>query len=78
MGPALRGCPCNLRLQTFSMDGVMDGGYELMVGVVWRGFGGDLSTLEEKYCDLAKVEVDEMSEKLERSKREDFERGRKV
>jgi len=61
MGPALRGCPCNLRLQTFSMDGVMDGGYELMVGVVWRGFGGDLSALEEKYCDLAKVEVDEMS-----------------
>ena len=58
----------------------MDGGYELMVGVVcWRGlFGGDLSALEEKYCDLAKVEVDEMSEKLGRSKREDFERGRKV
>ena len=51
------------------MDGVMDGGYELMDGVVW-GFGGDLAALEEKYCHLAKVEVDEMSEKLELSKRE--------
>ena len=37
-----------------------------------RGVGGDLSALEEKYCHLAKVEVDEMSEKLERSKRDDF------
>ena len=35
-----------------------------------RGVGGDLSALEEKYCHLAKVEVDEMSEKLERSKKE--------
>ena len=58
------------------MDGVMDGGYELLDGVVvgfwpicWWGFG-DLSALEEKYCHLAKVEVDEMSAKLERSKRE--------
>ena len=30
----VQGCPRNLRLQTFSMDGVMDGGYELMDGVV--------------------------------------------
>ena len=83
-GAGLEGCPRNLRLQTFSMDGVMDGGLWAHgwggIGfwpIIW-GFGGDLSALEEKYCDLAKVEVDEMSEKLERSKREDFERGRKV
>ena len=37
--------------------------------ICWWGFG-DLSALEEKYCHLAKVEVDEMSAKLERSKRE--------
>merc|ERR1711894_329140 len=48
------------------MDGVMDGGYELLDGVVWAfgpsgGGFGDLSALEEKYCHLAKVEVDEMS-----------------
>ena len=55
------------------------GGYDGWGGVGGaRGVGGDLSALEEKYCHLAKVEVDEMSEKLERSKREDFERGRKV
>ena len=46
------------------------------MGVGWggvggaRGVGGDLSALEEKYCHLAKVEVDEMSAKLERSKRD--------
>jgi len=33
-GAGLQGCPRNLRLQTFSMDGVMDGGYELLDGVV--------------------------------------------
>merc|ERR1719234_289705 len=42
--------------------GGLDGGYELMV-LGWFGGGlfGDLSALEEEYCDLAKVEVDEMS-----------------
>ena len=43
-GAGLQGCPRNLRLQTFSMDGVMDGGYELLDGVVWAfgPFGGGL------------------------------------
>ena len=77
-GAGLEGCPRNLRLQTFSMDGVYGWWLWAHGWGVLGGFGGDLSALEEKYCDLAKVEVDEMSEKLERSKREDFERGRKV
>merc|ERR1740123_1300643 len=35
--------------------------HESWGGLDRRGFGGDLSALEEEYCDLAKVEVDEMS-----------------
>ena len=59
-----------LEVQTFSMVGVMSSWMGGVGGAL--GVGGDLSALEEKYCHLAKVEVDEMSEKLERSKRDDF------